>query len=224
MKKRSWILAVCFSSLLLCACTAAEQKDESPAESSSEVILNEQELMEQNTEDIRDFALKQSDADQLVSEKLEGTGYAYTADGVRESGENCYYIYRVAKGEKELAQGLAVDDISGDVFTYDFESESLSGYDEFELYDDEKDRKAQWDGEYSMEENKISMLPADDASSEIHVSIDGKEVFGGMIYPDGNTAVIESENFTAELTLEADGLVVEDQKGKSGFNGNYVLE
>lgn len=193
-------------------------------EDNSREVSGEQERMEQNTEDIRDFALKQSDAGQMISEKLAGTGCTYEADGVKELNENHYYIYRILKDGKELAQALAVDDISGEVLVYEPDSESLAAFEEFELYDAEKDMPVQWDGSYYMEENLISLLPADNTSSEIHVSAGGKEIFTGMIYPDGNTAFLEGEDFTAELSLEEGELTVEDKEGKSGFSGNYVLE
>lgn len=224
MKKRSLMIVLCLCAGLLSACTQAGKKEDVSTESSSGETFGEQELMEQNTEDIRDFALKQGDADQLVSEKLSGTGYDFEADGVKEFDGNHYYIYRVSRGDAKLAQGLAVDDISGEVFTYEPDSESLSDYGEFELYDAEKDAQARWDGNYYMEENMISLLPADNKSSEIQVIADGEEIFTGVIYHDGNTAVVEGADFTAELTLDADELTVQDKKGKSGFSGNYVLE
>ncbi len=228
MKKRNLMIIACLCIGLFGACAVQENQDtltgpeQEPA--AEETVSAEEELMEQNTEDIRDFALKQSDADQLISEKLDGTGYTFEADGIKEEEENHYYLYRICKGEEELKQGLAVDDISGEVFTYDYEADSVSGYEDFELYDAQKDELVLWDGSYSMDDVSVSLLPADGASSEIHVSKGEKEIFTGMIYPDGDMAVLEEESFTVELMLDADELTVEDKKGKSGFSGNYVLE
>lgn len=222
MKKRSFVMILCAT--LLCACSAPGQKGNPSSVSDSTVLLSEQDLMERNTEDIRDFALVQSDANQLVTEKLEGTGCVFQADGVREIGENHYFIYRIQKDGSDVKQGLAVDDLSGEILTYDFESESVSGYEEFEYYDAKKDEEALWDGTFYLENSFITLLPADSVSSEIHVNVDGKEVFEGMIYPEGDTAVLKEKDFTVQFLMDGQELTVEDKEGKSGFNGTYVLE
>lgn len=222
MRKWKVIAAVCAGAVLLGACTTADEK--APAEESSVELLGEQELMERNTEDIRDFALRQEDADQLVSERLEGTGCQFKEDGTAVIDENHYYIYRITKDGETVSQGLAVDDVSGEVSVYDFEQEAVAGYEEFEYYDADRDAEIMWDGTYYMEEYMITLLPADAAASEIHVSRDGKELLVDMIYPERAEALLESSDFTVSITKEGDELLVEDEEGKSGFSGTYVLE
>lgn len=222
MKKISFVMILC--TMLLCACSAPGQKENPSSVSDSTVLLSEQDLMERNTEDVRDFALQQSDADQLISEKLEGTDCTFTADGTIEIGGNHYYIYQIQKDGKKIQQGLAVEDLSGEILTYDFESESVSGYEEFEYYDAEKDEQVLWDGTFYFEDSFITLLPADPSSSEIHVNVDGKEVFAGMICPEGNTAILKEKDFTVQFVMDGQDLLVEDKEGKSGFSGTYVLE
>lgn len=181
-------------------------------------------VKEYTKEELQELALSEEDAKQLISEQLEGKNCEYVSDSKVEIGEDTYLVFRITQDGKELKQGLAVQNLSGEVFTYDFDTKKVADYTTFELYDEETDKEYSWDGSYVKEKIRIELLPIDDSSFELHTYQKEKEVFTSTGRPAGNTATCEGEEFTIELIMKDGELQVEDAKGTSGFAGTYVIE
>jgi hypothetical protein len=179
---------------------------------------------EYTKEELQELALSEEDAKQLVSEQLEGKKCEYVSDGKVEIGDDNYLVFHITQDGKELKQGLAVQNLSGEIFAYDFDTKKVADYTTFELYDEETDKEYSWDGSYVNDKTRLELLPIDDSSFELHIYQNEKEVFTSNGRQAGNTATCEGEEVTIELIMKDGELQVEDAKGKSGFAGTYVIE
>ena len=120
---------------------------------------------------------------------------------------------------------LAVDAVSGEVFTLDFDNDIISDFSNFELYDPESDTKVSWSGTYRLDNMTVTLDPADDSSFEFCFSKDGKAELQGVAQVSENKADYEDDTVNLTFEFDKDGaLRVVNNGNINSYAGIYVVE
>ena len=164
--------------------------------------------------------ISQEDADNLIAEKLSSKGCeAVYSDTAFIDDEN-YYTYSVINPDgDEMEQMLAVNAVSGEVFVYDLDNNTVFDFSTFELYNSESDELVSWEGSFKSGNITLSLEPREENSFEF--SFGGDKELMGVARAEGKTASYSSEGVELEFKREKDSVTVTDKGSKSGFAGTY---
>lgn len=216
MKK---ILSICLAAVMvlsMAACSNGKEKNEEEGDSSK------------GNEPVLALEIEEETAKQLVSERLNTEVYSVEANGETEENGESYYVFKVLEGETELSMGVAVNKTSGELYAYK-EDKTIAPYEEFTLYDEEKDAVINWEGEFESDKAVIKLIPADEGSFEFQIlktKEDSEPVLIGVAMADGNKAVYESDGKVIEFELNEELLTLTDKstdKLELDINGNFKL-
>lgn len=164
--------------------------------------------------------ISQEDADNLIAEKLSSKGCeAVYSDTAFIDDEN-YYTYSVINPDgDEMEQMLAVNAVSGEIFVYDLDNNTVFDFSTFELYNSESDELVSWEGSFKSGNITLSLEPGEENSFEF--SFGGDKELMGVARAEGKTASYSSEGVELEFKREKDSVTVTDKGSKSGFAGTY---
>ena len=171
--------------------------------------------------------IEQDTADELLKEKLNGTGCKAVFSEYTEVDEvDCYLYSVVNKDEEEAEQMLAVNAISGEVMVYDSDSDSILPFERFQYYTDDGEGQVSWDSEYYSAPFKVSLLPADDTSFEFTITKDGSKDpaltgIGRVSSDKSKEAVYEDGSLSLTFVNNGETLEIREEGKKSGFAGKY---
>lgn len=160
------------------------------------------------------YTIDKEDALGLVKEALSDE--SYSAEYLKEyssEGEESYYIFNIKKGDEILKQQLAVDMVSGELYTY--QDGEISGYSEFSDYNSDADDSIQWTGEYSSGEHLLTIEEAEPGSFEYH--FDGEAGFA--MFDTRSKAASDFKDEHISFEYSAEGITV---TGSTDFDGVYV--
>ncbi len=172
-------------------------------------------------------------ATQLIKEKI-GDGYTIEYTGTVENDsasveqeellKSKYYIFSVSKDKEPLVKELAVQVISGEIYSYDVEA-GVQDYSNFPLYDKEKDSVISWEGKYDNEKCSINLMPGDSNSFEFTINnAKGDEIITAVAITEGNKATFTNEGYELVFEISGDKLTIKEtptDKVKYDISGEY---
>ena len=167
------------------------------------------------------------DADELVEEKLENTGFEYKRLTWESISGNKVYVYDILDGEKSLGEMLAVDAVSGTVYAY--ADGELSPYSDFSGYDAGMDESIEWTGTYvrkTGDDGSVTLtLEETEPGSFMYrfINADGSESEPGFgFYEDRVNGMSEYGEYSLSFVKEGDSVTVScDQSFE--YAGIYAL-
>ena len=164
--------------------------------------------------------ISREDADILIGEKLADKGCEPVYSEVSFiDGEN-YYTYSVLNPEgDEMDQMLAVNAVSGQIFVYDLDNNTVFDFSTFELYNSESDAPVSWEGSFKSGNMSLSLEPGGETSFEFTFS--GDKELTGVAEAKGRTAEYKDDSISLQFIREKDSLEVKDMGSTSGFAGVY---
>ena len=164
--------------------------------------------------------ISQEDADILIQEKLAGKNCEPIYSDTSYIDDENYYTYTVldASGE-EMAQMLAVNAVSGEVYVYDIDSNTVFDFSRFELYNSESDEPVSWEGSFKSGKMTLALEPGGEDYFEFTFS-GGKELTG-VADAEGRIAEYEDDNIALEFISGSGTIEVKDRGAESGFAGTY---
>lgn len=241
MKKRktNMLLVLCIGVLAISGC--ADKGNVSKVERAVENEKSDENINDtkENADDISYKEIGEASARSLIEEKigneykieLTGTYTDETAKKIDEKAENNeikyqYYLFSVSKENEPLVKELAVNKLSGEVFSYDVENK-IQDYSQFPLYDENKDKKIKWEGRFLNDKNIIEILPIDNNSFEFHITDadSKKEILVLAAFAQQNKAECKDNDYTIYFELNDNKLTVsEDDKSKFEISGEYLKE
>lgn len=253
MKKIIILLLTVVLSFTMFGCKKQEENTEKPVEENiidteepeveppkEEVVPPVKEEPLPDKEEPEEYTgLLEKDAKSLVTERLDSSIYKVEADeGLKEIEGQKYYIFTISTSEGDLAQKIAVENQSGELYCYNGDS-SISPYSEFELFDETKDAECDWNGTFlrvdktGKNNGTLDLAQGDINSFEFSISTGAKKkgIEFGLGQITGNTAIFEDDKgFKIEFVMK-DNVVTIKESGKNSylsdngkFDGVYTLE
>ncbi|MCR5778035.1 MAG: hypothetical protein K6G84_11560 [Lachnospiraceae bacterium] len=218
MKRIILAAVLCTACLTLGACSGKKGND---AKESTAATETTEAVTEESVEPAK---ISQDDADQLISEKLDGTNANAIYNNMDYADGMDIYTYTVVDADgNELDQMLAVDSVSGEVYVYDYDNEVLSDFSEFELYDPDSHANISWSGTFTLDKMTVTLDPADDNSFEFSFANDGETEFQGVAQIDGNKASYEDDDVKLTFEFDKDGsLKVVNNGNINSYAGIYA--
>ena len=219
MIRKNILMPVLLAAVILMTACGGKKESGTASESGETPIRVDVEESEETTEEEEEAepeAISEEDANTLLTEKLDGLGVSAIYDSEAEVGEEAYYTYTVIDSQdNEMDQMLAVDEISGEIYVYDFEKEEISDFKTFSLYDPERDADVSWEGKYQLDDMTVNLDPGDGNSFEFTFKDEtGENVFAGVASVDGKSASYEDDQISLTFSFETDGSL------KIANNGN----
>ncbi|SFK74599.1 hypothetical protein SAMN05216390_10387 [Lachnospiraceae bacterium KH1T2] len=221
--KKNVVIALMGAMLLsLSACGTTKNATSTEASVSTEASAESEESTEEEEEEPDEIA--QTDADALLSEKLDGLDCQAVFFDLEFINEHDYYTYSIVnKDGDELDQMLAVDAVSGEVYVYDTDDEEIRDFSEFELYDPEKDVKVDWEGTYELDGMTVVLSPADDSSFEFKFTKNDEKQLEGVAQVSDNKGEYSDDEVSLTFEFTKDGSLKISNKGNiNEFAGIYV--
>ena len=170
-------------------------------------------------------ALSEEDGHNLVIEQLP-EGYDAILDGAVSNDDGSYLIYTVNDDKgKALAQQIAVNDVTGELFVYDDLNAEYLPFSEFDLYDASKDSTTDWNGQYINGDYIITIESTDPGSFEYSaVKGLGKKYTGFAYYEDYQNAKSDTEEYGSIILKLKDGELSIEAEKDCPFAGAYKLK
>lgn len=183
----------------------------------------------QEKEEVPVFIIQKEDADNLLTEALDGSGCKADYRDSIEIDESGYYTYTVTDPEGNVMDMiLAVDGFSGSVQVYDPAKKEVMDFSEFPYYDktESRFRDINWDGRFSKGDQSIELLPADDSSFEFTVYEKDRKVLTGVAFIEKDGAAWESEDKKESIgfKMTGPGILQVTEEGDMGISGEYKSE
>lgn len=160
------------------------------------------------------YTIEESDAESLVEEAVADAGY--TAELFMELEREdigSFYIYNIKIDDRILSHQLAVDKVSGELFTY-YNGEIMD-YSEFEAYNSDADESIQWSGEYSSGEHTLTIEENEPGNFEYH--LDGE--VGFAMLDTKSKASSEFGGKEIKFSYSKEGITL---SGNEDYDGVYV--
>lgn len=234
MRKRKsfyvlYLLALVF---ITSACQSQEEKDDEviieitdDEEAEVEETEADAEIGEGETGEAVDIVLSDEDALRLVEEKLPDDSYEAQMYGNISKDDTDYCLFEIKKDGQSLKQMLAVNDETGEVYTYDDKSSEISAYSDFEFYDASKDASVDWSGVYSNDKFSVSIDNTDPGNIEYCVMQGKKTVYANVAYfEDYANAISETDEY-GKINLQLkDGSLTLKSESECEFALTYKIE
>jgi hypothetical protein len=213
MRKLTTVLLVMMTIIAITGCSSKNAYD---GESTSESVQVD------NVKDSGEIIeIDENSAEQLVSERLDTTQYSVKKDSDLTVDDINYYIFNVFDGETQLTMGVAVNKISGELFTYT-EDKTIAPYSEFTLYDESNDVTVQWDGTFYSDNTSLELLPADANSFEFTlINTSGTDTLTGVAQISGNEATFEDEDGYTIIFIKEDDTITLTESGTNSNNTEF---
>ncbi|MFA9376281.1 MAG: hypothetical protein ACERKZ_05945 [Lachnotalea sp.] len=218
MKKLTIILLVTVSIVAMTGCSSKKAYE---GEDTSESVQ-----VDNSNDSGEIIEIDENSAKELVAERLDTTKYSVEKDSDVTVDNVNYYVFKVLEGDTPLAMGVAVNTISGELYTYN-EEKTISPYADFTLSDESGNPAVQWDGKFYNETASLELLPADENSFEFtFTSLAGPDTITGVATISDNDATYEDENDFKITFLKEDQVVTVTESGSSSsdtsFQGAYT--
>lgn len=238
MKNRKIKFAVIVAGLsitaLLTACGSKEKASEGEkvitVGETEDEVTDEEGFVEGSLDDDSSdtgYEIKRTEADELVSEKLEGTLATASYSERVDLDDGGYYIYSVSDSEDSDKKDvmLAVDAKSGEVYAY--KNGKVLPYSESEYYNPELDSSVEWTGTYKNSSYVLDIVENEPGGFDFSIKEDGKDdkLVQGYAVSETFTkasSVIDGETFT--LTLDGDKVILESDKSGAAYAGTYEIK
>lgn len=229
------ITAILITIISACVLTGCGKKDKSSADTvdsvQGDISIADEGALEQyedngeandGSEEEEDISeISREDADVLISEKLaEKNCTPVYSDTEFVDGEN-YYTYTVLdENEDEMDQMLAVNAVSGEIFVYDLDENTVFDFSSSELYNSESDEPVSWEGSFKSGNMNLSLEPGGEDYFEF--SFSGDRELTGVADAEGRVAQYEDDKVALEFIRSKNSVEVKDLGGGSDFAGNYT--
>ncbi|MCR4892799.1 MAG: hypothetical protein K5989_11540 [Lachnospiraceae bacterium] len=226
--KRRILIWIALTSLLLASCgeyNPSGQASGTAVTSANEAETSDRSLDEEEEEEVL-LNIGQESADAIIQEKLAPTGCTgYYNEIYTVNGED-YYTYTVAdSNEDEIDQMLAVNTVSGEVFVFDIDNETIADYSTFAFYDAERDEDVAWEGIFTQGDRELLLEPMDSHSFEFTITKGGKSELVGAAEASADEkrqAAYDDGKISLVFEMDKDSLKIMDKgSGKSGYAGTY---
>ena len=164
--------------------------------------------------------ISREDADMLIEEKLSAKGCESVYSDISYIDEENYYTYSVLDPDgNEMDQMLAVNAVSGEIFVYDLDNNTVFDFSTFELYNSESDEPVSWEGSFKSGKMSLDLEPGGENSFEFTFSGDKK--LTGVANAQGRTAEYKDDSISLQFIRNKAGIEVKDTGSESGFAGTY---
>lgn len=173
--------------------------------------------------------ISKEDADSILESALQGTGCSFSYDEKIPDGDTAYYVYTIEKDGEELEDSIAIESVSGKVYTYDSYADTYSEFSDFSEYNPENDESILWTGEYKGEKFVITIEEEDPGSFAyaVYESMDAikkgdESLMSGYAYQENNASAI-SDNEDGKITFDIAGnkVTVTGEDKNSAYSGVY---
>jgi|GEM_PF-4441353 len=173
--------------------------------------------------------ISQEDADSILETALQGTGCSFSYDEKIPVGDTSYYVYTIEKDGEELEDSIAIDSISGGVYTYDSAADTYSEFSDFSEYKPENDESISWTGIYKGDKYVITIEEQDPGSFMYSVYEDEKaqeegsnSLMTGYAYQENNALAV-SDNEDGKISFEISGstLTITGEAKNAEYSGDY---